>query len=164
MEASLSDYHNPLYPNYQPTHTPPAPAPVPDPFDAEQAAQNCTDPLFSGASSLMRLEAPSQKFDASGVQEALKSQAQQISQNDLSGIETMLSVQTQMLHTLFAQAIEKYATARGFDSFKHYGNIALKAQSYCRMTVAAISKVKNAGHTPGTHNKNEEPAIKEPVK
>jgi hypothetical protein len=54
----------------------------------------------------------------------------------------MLSHQAQMLHRIFAHSLEKYADGGAPEQCKLYSTIALKAQSYCRLTMNAITGIK----------------------
>ena len=98
----------------------------------------------------MKLGIPPEELDVNrrrAVEKALLHQTIQVERNDFSGMELMLTCQAQMLHQLFARSAEKYAQAEMPDAARPYGNIALKAQNYCRMTVHAITQMKGS-HKP----------------
>jgi hypothetical protein len=66
-------------------------------------------------------------------------------------LEGMLAAQAQMLHAIFTHAADRYAEAHSDEKnradekkVKLYSTIALKAQSYCRQTVAALARIKKS--------------------
>ncbi len=106
---------------------------------------NVADPLATAAHGLMKIGIPSQALDTNrlrAVEEALLHQIVKIEDNDFSGMELLLTCQAQMLHQLFTRSAEKYAASDIPDTARPYGNIALKAQSYCRMTVTTLTQMK----------------------
>jgi hypothetical protein len=79
------------------------------------------------------------------------------------GVEAALASQAQLLHGIFAHAVDEYAAAPEEHKAKLYSAIALRAQNYCRMTLTAAAKLKNlSAHAimTGEKTKIEDPAIK----
>lgn len=107
-----------------------------------EATVDCSSPLTAAANSIMKLQDPMQRADREIVKESLKRNADKIKQNDFSGLEDMLSHQANMLHMIFARAVE--GIAGGYlEKQQFYGNLAMKSQNLCRMTIEAIADMKN---------------------
>jgi hypothetical protein len=116
------------------------------PFYPTPDTVNTTDPLATAALGLTKIGIPPQALDIKrlhSVEEALRHQIIKIENNDFSGMELLLTCQAQMLHQLFTRSAEKYAASDMPDATRPYGNIALKAQSYCRMTVNTLTQMKH---------------------
>ncbi len=106
--------------------------------------EHSTDPVVSAAKSLLALDDTTEKPDQRTIENTLQLGAMRIAENNLGGMEAILSHQTQILHRIFTQAVDKYAGSATPEQCKLYGDIALKAQSYCRRSMIAITALKQS--------------------
>jgi len=73
------------------------------------------------------------------------------------GGEAIFASQAQLLHGIFAHAVDEYASC-GTEEHKAkiYSAIALRAQNYCRMTLAAMARMKEYASVTTPAGKNKE--------
>ncbi len=109
---------------------------------ARMQPKECEALLQTAVPCVIKPKDPTKALTQNDIENAFVEQSARIEQDNLDGMKTMLGAQAQTLHLLFAQAVEKYASGRSENGYA-YGNIALKAQNYFRMTVAALAEMKN---------------------
>jgi hypothetical protein len=117
---------------------------IPEPTDAEnrESAENCTNSLMAAAMALVKLRNPLRQPDIRYVMSILKEQADQIAQSGLHGFEMMLILNLPVLQMVFTKNVEKSAWGSSPEKCQIYGNLALKAQNTCRMTIETIMNLK----------------------
>jgi hypothetical protein len=110
-----------------------------------------TDPSPIVADMLVKLQNPASPKRATPEQIAreLKAQADELAAGDLSRLEMMLATQAHVLHHLFTRSTERYAEEALPERAKVFIDLALKAQTYCRLTVAALARLKKTGSAKG---------------
>jgi hypothetical protein len=82
--------------------------------------------------------------DINEVRAELERQAAAASDNDLSRLEGMLTMQAHVLDALFSNlAIRARNTLGHPDAWERFMRMALKAQSQCRTTIETLAEIKN---------------------
>jgi hypothetical protein len=110
-------------------------------YKAPYPEEECTHPIISATSALMALQAEGRELNRKQIHESLELLAMQVLGDNFEQLEVMLAVQAQVLHRMFTYATEKLAGKEAHPK-NPYATIALKAQSYCRQTIAALVRVK----------------------
>lgn len=88
-------------------------------------------------------------LDINGLVDELNYQMEQIKKGDLSRAEGMLVAQALTLGTIFSELVCRAAANMGsyLETTETYFKMALKAQSQCRSTWEAVSKIQNPPQT-----------------
>lgn len=81
--------------------------------------------------------------DLSAMIEMLEQSIQQVSKDDLSGLEAMLVSQANALQTIFTSLARRASGQESLPLFQGYMGLALKAQSQSRSTISALVDLKN---------------------
>lgn len=80
--------------------------------------------------------------DLGEIVEMLETFIQQVSKDDLSGLEAMLVGQATALQTIFTSLARRAAVQHGLAQYQTYMGLALKAQAQCRATITALADLK----------------------
>lgn len=90
------------------------------------------------------------------MQKGLQQNVADLRGDDSDLLETMLAAQAQMLHHLFAQAVEKYSAPGMIEHTRTYSQLALKSQAYCRQTLHTLTKLREGkAHVKRHKSRNE---------
>lgn len=80
--------------------------------------------------------------DLGTMVQMLETSIQQVSNDDLSGLEAMLVGQATALQTIFTSLARRAAVQQGLPQYQTYMGLALKAQAQSRATITALVDLK----------------------
>jgi len=85
------------------------------------------------------------EISLTGIVDQLKAKTTAVQGGDLRDVEAMLIAQAVALNTIFSELARRSAMNFGsrIDAADIYMRLALKAQSQCRSTIAALAEIKN---------------------
>lgn len=86
-------------------------------------------------------------LDASTLADYLSEKIDKVVNNDLRGVESMLVAQAQVLDALFKNMLLKISGSNHLTQLQTYSEIALKAQTQSRQTLALLIELKNPKRT-----------------
>lgn len=99
-----------------------------------------------------RLPHPTPEVDRSqertAIEHVLTERIERIEQGDFSDLESLLTCQAQLLHSIFLHATRKYAANTMIENSRFQSNVALKSQHYCRMTITALHRLQEEHQQP----------------
>ena len=114
--------------------------------EQEQKAKMCFNPSINAALILNKTKADFDPDFATLVSEC-NAQLNKVAKGDISNIEKMLMAQAYTLDSVYSQMLNKSLSSEYLNHLQIYSKIALKAQSQCRQTLAALAEIKNPKRT-----------------
>ncbi len=92
---------------------------------------------------MMLPKSMSEELDIPSLVQVLKTNAEQVSQGDLTSAESMLVAQAFALQALFVRLSEKAMEQRYMPHLEGFMRLALRSQAQCRASLEALSSIKN---------------------
>lgn len=112
----------------------------------EQKAKMCFNPSINAALILANTKADFDPDFATLVSEC-NAQLNKVAKGDTATIEKMLMAQAYTLDSVYSKMLNKSLSSEYLNQLQIYSKIALKAQSQCRQTLAALAEIKNPKRT-----------------
>ncbi len=96
------------------------------------------------------------EFDCQAVVAELEKQALAASANDLTRVESMLTIQAHTLDSIFNALAQRSALNLGEypEAMERYMRLALRAQAQCRATIESLAEIKNPKPVAFVHQAN----------
>ncbi|STX44502.1 Uncharacterised protein [Legionella donaldsonii] len=104
------------------------------------AQTNC---LASAAMAIDHLHGRGRLLDVSTVLDQLEASANKVSDGNLKEVEQMLMTHAKTLDYIFYDALKQLADLNMINHIEVFSNIAFRAQSQCRKTLATLAELKH---------------------
>ncbi|MCW8452513.1 hypothetical protein [Legionella quinlivanii] len=102
-----------------------------------------TNCLASAAMAIDHLHGRGRLLDAPTIMDQLATSANKVNDGNLKEVEQMLVAQAKTLDYIFYDALKQLADVNMINQIEVFSNIAFRAQSQCRKTLAALAELKH---------------------
>ncbi|BCA93915.1 hypothetical protein TUM19329_02760 [Legionella antarctica] len=102
-----------------------------------------TSCLASAAMAIDHLHGRGRLLDAPTVMDQLATSANKVNDGNLKEVEQMLMTQAKTLDYIFYDALKQLADVNMINQIEVFSNIAFRAQSQCRKTLATLAELKH---------------------
>ncbi|HHF7344410.1 TPA: hypothetical protein ACPSKB_000815 [Legionella feeleii] len=121
-----------------------------------------TNCLASAALAIDHLHGRGRLLDAPTIMDQLATSANKVNDGNLKEVEQMLVTQAKTLDYIFYDALKQLADVNMINQIEVFSNIAFRAQSQCRKTLATLAELKHPRRV--TFVKQQNNAINQQVK
>lgn len=102
-----------------------------------------TNCLASAAMAIDHLHGRGRLLDAPTIMDQLATSANKVNDGNLKELEQMLVTQAKTLDYIFYDALKQLADVNMINQIEVFSNIAFRAQSQCRKTLATLAELKH---------------------
>lgn len=102
-----------------------------------------TNCLASAAMAIDHLHGRGRLLDAPTIMDQLATSANKVNDGNLKEVEQMLVTQAKTLDYIFYDALKQLADVNMINQIEVFSNIAFRAQSQCRKTLATLAELKH---------------------